>query len=98
MARSTRTRRVATRAADTDTHRVGIYIRRSTDEEHQPFSLEAQEHKLRAFVASQPGTWHIVAVYSDDASGATLDRPQLTRALQDAKLGRFDTLLVYRVD
>jgi site-specific DNA recombinase len=98
MARTARPRRIAAHAADDQPRRVAIYIRRSTDEEHQPFSLEAQETKLRAFVSSQPGEWQIVAVYTDDASGATLDRPGLTRALQEAKLGRFDTLLVYRVD
>src|SRR5262249_16682900 len=73
-------------------------IRRSTDEDHQPFSLEAQEIKLRAFVASQPGDWQIIAVYSDDASGATTDRPELQKALRAARVGLFDTLLVYRVD
>jgi site-specific DNA recombinase len=98
MARKTRSRRMAAAAAGDGPHRVAIYIRRSTDDEHQPFSLEAQETKLRAFVVSQPGEWQVVDVYSDDASGATLDRPQLTRALRDAKRGRYDTLLVYRVD
>jgi len=39
--------------------------------------LRAQETKLRAFVASQPGDWQIVAVYSDDASGASIDRLEL---------------------
>jgi site-specific DNA recombinase len=78
--------------------RIAIYLRRSTDEDHQPFSLDAQETKLRAFVASQPGHWQIVAVYSDDASGATIDRPELQKALRAARAGLFDTLLVYRVD
>jgi site-specific DNA recombinase len=76
---------------------VAIYIRRSTDDEHQPFSLEAQQTKLHAYVMSQPG-WRLVAVYSDDASGATVDRPGLRQALADARSGRFDVLLVYRVD
>lgn len=76
--------------------RVAIYLRRSTDEDHQPFSLEAQETKLRAFVASQPGDWEIVAVYSDDASGASTARPELQKALRAARAGLFDTLLVYR--
>jgi len=31
-------------------------------------------------------------------SGSTVDRPQLQRALAEARLGRFDLLLVYRVD
>ncbi len=35
--------------------RVACYLRISTDEEHQPFSLGAQETRLAAFVASQPG-------------------------------------------
>lgn len=91
-------RRPAVRRDEITSRRVAIYIRRSTDEDHQPFSLEAQETKLRAFVASQPGDWQIVAVYSDDASGASTDRPELQKALRAARAGLFDTLLVYRVD
>ncbi len=78
--------------------RVAIYIRISTDEEHQPFSLEAQETKLRSYVEIQPG-WELVGpIYRDEKSGATLERPALQRALTAAKAGRFDILLVYRVD
>lgn len=98
MPRQTLARRRARPADQPTTRRVAIYLRRSTDEDHQPFSLEAQETKLRAFVASQPGEWQIVALYSDDASGATLDRPNLQKALRAARAGLFDTLLVYRVD
>ncbi len=98
MAKRTRTPHRVRQIID-DTHRrIAIYLRRSTDEDHQPFSLEAQETKLRAFVESQPGDWEIVAVYSDDASGASTDRPQLQKALRAARAGLFDTLLVYRVD
>jgi site-specific DNA recombinase len=77
--------------------RVAIYLRRSTDDEHQPYSLEAQHQKLTAFVASQPG-WQITLTFTDDASGATLERPGLTRALTAARAGRYDLLLVYRLD
>ncbi len=78
--------------------RVAIYIRISTDEEHQPFSLEAQETKLRSYIEIQPG-WELVGpIYRDEKSGATLERPALQRALTAAKAGRFDILLVYRVD
>ena len=98
MAKKARTKRVAQQIGEDATRRVAIYIRRSTDEDHQPFSLEAQETKLRAFVASQPGDWQIVAIYSDDASGATTNRPELQKALRAARAGLFDTLLVYRVD
>jgi len=96
MARRTRTRTIAHAAADTDL-RVAIYLRRSTDEEHQPFSLDAQQTRLHAYIASQPG-WRLVATFTDDVSGATLDRPGLTDALSAARAGGFDILLVYRVD
>jgi site-specific DNA recombinase len=90
------TRRLETITPDTII-RVAIYIRRSTDDEHQPYSLEAQLQKLTAFVASQPG-WKITLTFSDDASGATLDRPGLAKALAAARAGRYDLLLVYRLD
>ena len=77
--------------------RVAIYLRRSTDDEHQPFSIDAQQTALEAYVKSQPG-WTLVATYSDDASGASAHRPNLQRALRAAHAGRYDVLLVYRVD
>jgi site-specific DNA recombinase len=77
--------------------RVAIYLRRSTDDEHQPFSIDAQETALTSYVKSQPG-WTLTATYSDDASGASTSRPELQRALRAAQAGRYDVLLVYRVD
>jgi site-specific DNA recombinase len=77
--------------------RVAIYLRRSTDDEHQPFTIDAQETALTAYIKSQPG-WTLVSTYSDDGSGASTQRPNLQRALRAAQAGRFDVLLVYRVD
>jgi site-specific DNA recombinase len=48
-------------------------------------------------VASQ-GDWQLVRRFSDQVSGATLERPGLRRALSEAGAGSFDLLLVYRVD
>ncbi|MBT8227425.1 MAG: recombinase family protein [Dactylosporangium sp.] len=76
--------------------RIAIYTRRSTDDEHQPFSIDAQLTALHSYIRSQPG-WALVAEYTDDASGASTDRPDLQRALRAAKTGRYDVLLVYRV-
>lgn len=91
--------RPATKAAPpTSTHlRIATYTRRSTDEDNQPFSIEAQNTRLDAYVASQDG-WSVVAKFTDDASGASLDRPGLQRALTAAHTGVFDVLLVYRLD
>lgn len=80
-----------------DDVRVGIYVRRSTDDEHQPYSIEAQDTRLDAYIGSQPG-WRLVARFPDDASGATTERDGLQRALAAARAGLIDVLLVYRVD
>jgi site-specific DNA recombinase len=52
MARSTTTHRSTktTMATLGDDVRVGIYVRRSTDDEHQPYSLEAQDARLTAYI------------------------------------------------
>ncbi len=72
-------------------------MRRSTDDEHQPFSLDAQRAALNKYIHAQPG-WIVVAEYEDDASGATTARPGLQRALDAANAGLYDVLIVYRVD
>jgi site-specific DNA recombinase len=67
--------------------RVAIYLRISTDEERQPFSLEAQQERLAAYVAVQPG-WVLARSYSDRMSGKRLNRPALQQALHDARAAR----------
>jgi hypothetical protein len=37
---------------------VAIYTRISTDDEHQPYSLEARDTRLGAYIASQDG-WEL---------------------------------------
>ncbi|GAA5110117.1 recombinase family protein [Haloechinothrix salitolerans] len=99
MARSAtaqRTKRAAS-LADLDTVRVGIYTRRSTDDENQPYTIEVQDERLDSYVASQPG-WQVALRFSDDASGGTTKRPGLQRALHAVRAGLIDVLLVYRVD
>lgn len=83
--------------ADEVTRRVAVYTRRSTDEEHQPYSIEAQTLRLDAYVASQPG-WVKVASFSDNASAKDTHRPGLRAALTAARSGRIDVLLVLKVD
>ncbi len=77
--------------------RVGLYTRISTDEDHQPYSLEAQADRLASYVSSQDD-WRTFRHYTDQMTGTVLERPGLQRALADAKKGRFDLLLVFRVD
>jgi len=77
--------------------RIATYTRISTDEDRQPFSLGAQAERLEAYARSQDG-WRIVRRFTDQASGATLDRPGLRQALEEAAAGVYELLLVYRVD
>jgi hypothetical protein len=51
-----------------------------TDEEHEPFSLEAQRSKLESYVGIQPERDNTGLVFRDEASGATTDRKHLQRA------------------
>jgi DNA invertase Pin-like site-specific DNA recombinase len=77
--------------------RIATYTRISTDEDRQPFSLGAQSERLEAYARSQDG-WRIVRRFTDQASGATLDRPGLRQAMTEASAGVYELLLVYRVD
>ena len=45
----------------TGPRRVAVYLRRSTDDEHQPFSINAQDTALASYVTTQPG-WTLVAI------------------------------------
>jgi len=76
---------------------VCLYTRISTDEENQPTSLASQRERLQAFCKVQED-WQIVAHHEDRASGTKLERPGLQAALDLARLGKIDQLLVYRID
>jgi site-specific DNA recombinase len=77
--------------------RICLYTRISTDEENQPTSLASQHERLEAFCGVQED-WRIVARHDDRSTGTKLDRPGLQAALDLARQGRIDQLLVYRID
>ena len=77
-----------------------IYTRVSTDiqAEKEFSSCEAQELKIRSFIASQTD-WQTSKVYSDGGySGATLERPAIKQLLTDLKKEKIDVVLVYKID
>jgi hypothetical protein len=51
-------------------------VRIFTDEERQPYSVGAQATRLESYIASQEG-WELIRTFTDQCSGATLDRPAL---------------------
>jgi site-specific DNA recombinase len=77
--------------------RTCLYTRISTDEENQPTSLASQKERLETFCKVQED-WRIIAHHEDRATGTKLDRPGLQAALDLARQGRIDQLLVYRID
>jgi site-specific DNA recombinase len=77
--------------------RVCLYLRISTDEDHEPTSLATQRERLERYCKAMED-WRIVHAFEDQASGVTLERPGLRQALGLARERRFDLLLVYRVD
>lgn len=74
------------------------YRRVSTEmQREEGFSLEAQSLRLDAFAESQG--WTIVDDYADEGfSAKNTDRPALKRMISDMKKGKFDVILVYRLD
>src|ERR1700745_4365175 len=83
--------------------RCAIYTRKSSEEglEQEFNSLQAQREACEAFINSQrhEGWVCLPAAYDDGGfSGATMDRPALQRLLADITAGRFDTVVVYKID
>jgi putative DNA-invertase from lambdoid prophage Rac len=72
---------------------VAIYARVSTSDQ----SCEMQLRELRQYVQRQ--RLQVFAEYVDTGfSGAASSRPQLDRLLYDARLHRFDAVLVWKLD
>ena len=83
--------------------RCAIYTRVSTDNGlDQDFnSLDAQREACEAYIKSQAHEgWRLVPDPFDDGgfSGASLDRPALTKLLDLVDRGRIDIIVVYKVD
>ena len=83
--------------------RCAIYTRKSSEEGLEQFfnSLDAQREACHAYTLSQRHEgWRVVDHQYDDGgySGGSMERPGLTRLLQDIDAGRIDTIVVYKVD
>ena len=83
--------------------RCAVYTRKSTSEglDQEFNSLDAQREAAEAYIASQQGAgWVCLPERYDDGgfTGANMDRPALTRLLEDVKAGKIDAVVVYKVD
>lgn len=78
---------------------VAVYVRVSTEEQRERQSIMTQ----REFAERYCGLHElpIFRIYSDDGISGTVPvdrRPEASQILRDARLGKFDQLLVYRLD
>ncbi len=72
---------------------IAIYARVSTSDQ----SCEMQLHELREYVAKRG--WKVFAEYVDTGfSGAAASRPRLDELLRDARLRKFEAVLVWKLD
>src|SRR4051812_9510990 len=74
--------------------RVALYGRVSTKDKGQ--ENENQLAQMREFVARQG--WTIVTIYTDEVSGAKVDRRAMKQMFTDASRRKFDLLLFWALD
>jgi DNA invertase Pin-like site-specific DNA recombinase len=71
---------------------AAIYCRVSTSDQHN----EIQVRELTEYVERRG--WKLAGVYQDQMSGAKAQRPGLDALMADAKLHRFDVIVVWKLD
>src|SRR5580698_3461661 len=78
---------------------VAVYLRVSTDEQRERQSINTQRDFAERYCALH--SLSVFRVYADDGVSGTIPlekRSQGSQILLDAKLGKFDQLLIYKLD
>lgn len=78
--------------------KVAIYIRVSTARQDlEGYSIPLQKERLIAYCKAKG--WAVAGVFVDPGhSGSSLDRPGITQLIDGVEAGRFDVVLVYKLD
>jgi site-specific DNA recombinase len=79
--------------------RVALCLRVSSEEQRERETIEIQREFLQEYCRLY--SLEVVQIYADDGVSGTIplhERPEGRRLLEDAKEGKFSTLLVYRLD
>ena len=79
--------------------KVGLLMRVSSEEQRDRETIEIQREFLRQYCDLYG--LEVADVYADDGVSGTIplhERPEGRRLLEDAKAGKFNTVLVYRLD
>jgi site-specific DNA recombinase len=83
---------------EAETYRAVGYKRVSAREQLEGHSLDAQEVHISSYVQAQG--WRLLQVYTDAGISAKKDsqRPALEQLLRDAREGKFDVVVVDKID
>lgn len=77
--------------------RVACYVRVSTDNQIENYSIEEQTERLKAYCKAKD--WHIYKFYTDAGySGGNMDRPALKQMLKDIEQKLINMVVVYKLD
>lgn len=78
--------------------KAAIYVRVSTARQDlEGYSIPLQKERLIAYCKAKG--WAVAGVYVDPGhSGSTLDRPGITALIDGVEAGKFDVVLVYKLD
>ena len=85
---------------NTTRRRVALYVRVSSDEQVQGYSLDAQERAGRLYCEMQG--WEVAKLYRDEGRSARTEqiakRPAFAQMLEDAEAGLIDVVIVHKLD
>ena len=79
--------------------RVALLLRVSSEEQREKETIELQEEFLEQYCGLYE--LEVAEIYKDDGVSGTIplhERPEGRRLLQDAAEGKFDAVLVYKLD
>lgn len=79
--------------------RAAIYVRVSTEEQRNGFSLEAQETLVKEYARQKGYEVYPTAIYIDGGySGKNFNRPEIQRLLRDVREDKYDAVISWKVD
>lgn len=77
--------------------RIALYVRVSTARQDEGYSIPLQKERLIAYCKAKG--WVVAGLFVDPGhSGSTLDRPGMAALIEGVEAGKFDAVLVYKLD
>lgn len=77
--------------------RVALYPRVSGHEQEDNYSIPEQIERMKKYCEAKD--WMIYKIYTDSGfTGSNMNRPGLQSLIKDAETGKFDMVLVYKLD